>query len=137
MYFFCFKAQMLELQIIILLVRFFNRISCNKGLKAKISRFFRCFFLFNPLEAGMFQKQKDRFVPDITLTQEIQKSASVELHKWSKSMVNVENCKFLKENCKFFISYPSEMKIVSMFCNSSLFQHFLQLISTIFCSGDI
>ena len=38
---------MLELQKIFLLVRFFNWISCNKGLKAKISHSFTCFFLFN------------------------------------------------------------------------------------------
>ena len=48
---------MLELQKIFLLLRFFNRISCNKGLKAKISRFFTCFFFvllpwgWNVLEA--------------------------------------------------------------------------------------
>ena len=28
--------------------------------------FFDMFFLFNPPEAAMFQKQKDRFVPDVT-----------------------------------------------------------------------
>ena len=39
---------MLELQKIFLLVRFFNQISCNKGLKAKISCFL-CFFCLTPL----------------------------------------------------------------------------------------
>ena len=48
-YFFNFKASMLELQKIFLLVRFFNWISCNKGLKAKISCFFTCFFCLTPL----------------------------------------------------------------------------------------
>ena len=38
---------MLKLQKIFLLVRFFNRISCNEGLNAKISRFF--VFSVNPL----------------------------------------------------------------------------------------
>ena len=38
---------MLELQKIFLTVRFFNRISCNKGLKAKISCSFS-FFSVNP-----------------------------------------------------------------------------------------
>ena len=49
MYFFYFKAEMLGLQKTFLLVRFFNWISCNKGLKAKISRFFTCFFRLTPL----------------------------------------------------------------------------------------
>ena len=40
---------MLELQKIFLIVRFFNQISCNKGLKTKISCFFLCFFLFSYL----------------------------------------------------------------------------------------
>ena len=39
---------MLELQKIFLLVRFFNRISCNKGLKAKILSFFHFFLFTNP-----------------------------------------------------------------------------------------
>ena len=30
---------------------------------------------------------------------------STELHKWSENMINVENCQFLKVNCKFFFSY--------------------------------
>ena len=44
---------MLELQKIFLIVRFFNQISCNKGLKAKVSRFFYI-FVFNTPEARMF-----------------------------------------------------------------------------------
>ena len=39
---------MLGLQKIFLLVRFFNWISCNKDLKAKISRLFTCFFCLTP-----------------------------------------------------------------------------------------
>ena len=50
MYFFLFQSlDVIELQKIFLLVRFFNWISCNKGLKAKISRFFTCFFCLTPL----------------------------------------------------------------------------------------
>ena len=40
---------MLELQKIFLIVRFFTRICCNKGLKTKISCFFSCFFCLAPL----------------------------------------------------------------------------------------
>ena len=42
--FFYFKTWMLELQKIFLIVRFFIEIFCNKGLKAKFSCFFLCFF---------------------------------------------------------------------------------------------
>ena len=50
---------MLELQKIFVIVRFFNQISCNKGLKAKISCFFLVFFLFQPplrLECSRIRK---------------------------------------------------------------------------------
>ena len=40
---------MLELQKSFLLVKFFNQISCNKGLKVKILCFFLCFFCLTPL----------------------------------------------------------------------------------------
>ena len=40
---------MLELHKIFLLVRFFNQISCNKGLKTKISCFYM-FFLFENIQ---------------------------------------------------------------------------------------
>ena len=50
----------------------------------------------------MFQKQKDCFVPDITQAEEIQKSASTELHEWSENVVNVENRQFLKEIAGFY-----------------------------------
>ena len=123
---------MLELQKSFLLVKFFNQILCNKGLKAKISCFFLCFF-----GAGKFKLQKNHFVLDITKAEEIQKSASTELHKWSKNVGNVENCNFLKVNCGFLLINLSEMKTVSMFYNSSLLEYFLQLVSSIFCSGDI
>ena len=48
----------------------------------------------------MFQNQKDRFVPDVTQTEEIQKSASMELHEWSENVVDVDNRQFLKKNFK-------------------------------------
>ena len=47
--FFYFKALILELQNIFLLVKFFNWISCNKSLNAKISCFSLCFFCLIPL----------------------------------------------------------------------------------------
>ena len=41
---------MLDLQKIFLIVRFFNQIPCNKGLKG----FFLMYYLFNPPKATMF-----------------------------------------------------------------------------------
>ena len=81
--------------------------------------FFLVFFLFNPPETKMLWNQRDRFVPDFTKAEEIQKSASTELHKWSENVVNVENWQFFKGNCEFFSAIW--MKTVSMFYNSSLF----------------
>ena len=49
----------------------------------------------------MFQNQKDHFNPDVTQAEEIQKSASTELHKWSENMANAENRNFVKVNCMF------------------------------------
>ena len=116
---------MLQLQKTSLLVKFFNQISCYKDLKAKISCFFLVFFLFNPPAAGKAKLQKGHFVFDVTQAEEIQKSASTELQKWSENVVNVENCIFFFEGkLQLFISYLSEMKTVSMFYNSSLFQYF-------------
>ena len=92
------------------------------------------FFLFNPPKAGMFQNQKDLFFPDVTQAKEIQKSASTELQEWSKNVVNVENCNFLKVNYGFllFIWVKWKQSVCSMisFYSStfySLFQPFFVL----------
>ena len=63
--------------------------------------FFLMFFLFNPPKARIFWKQKDRFVPDIILAEEIQKSATTGLHEWSENVVNVKNRQVLKGHCEF------------------------------------
>ena len=57
---------MLELQKSFLIVRFFNQVSYNKSLKAKILCFF-VFFLFTPPWDGMFPNQKDSFVQEQSL----------------------------------------------------------------------
>ena len=59
--------------------------------------------MFNPPGAGKFELQKDRFVLDVTQSEEIQKSASTELHEWSENVINVENCNFLKINYEFLL----------------------------------
>ena len=42
------KLKMLELRKIFLILRFFNRISCNKGLKGNFFCFIMCFFCLTP-----------------------------------------------------------------------------------------
>ena len=103
--FFYFKAEMLELQKSFLIIRFFNRISCRKDQNFM---FLSCVFSVYPAPppipltcAGMSYNQKDCFRPDVTQAKESQKLLSMELHKWSKNVVNVENCQSLKGNYKF------------------------------------
>ena len=55
---------MAELQKSFLLDRFFNRDSCDKGLKVRMSCFF-LFFLIDSPGGGFFYNQKNHFVPDI------------------------------------------------------------------------
>ena len=129
---------MLELQKNFL-AKFLNQISCNKGLKAKISCFFLFFFLFNPLGAWKFKLQKDCFVLDVTQAEEIQKSESTELHKRSKNVVNVENCSFLKINCGYlfviWVEWKQSVCSVTLLYSStfySLFFFFLLLLLFLF-----
>ena len=93
---------MLQLQKIFLLVRFFNRISCNKGLKAKILRFFTCFFCLTSLRLECSRSRKTASFL-MSQAEEIQKSASTELRELRENVVNVENCQFLRENCEFLL----------------------------------
>ena len=95
---------MLELEKIFLLVRFFNIISCSKGLKAKISRFYM-FFQFNPLRlersrSFLLLEHSASFLMSSRL-KKFKNPASMELQEWSKNVVNVVNHHFLKEKCKF------------------------------------
>ena len=116
MFFFYFK-EMLELLKIFLLVRFSNQISCNKGLKAKISCFF-LFFLFHPrLECSRI-RETALFLTSCRLKK------FKNLHPWS--FMNEQKCgkcwkSLLSEGkLQVFFSYLSEMKTVSMFYISSL-----------------
>ena len=84
-YIFLFQSLDVELQKIFLLLRFFSRISCNKGLKAKISCFFTYFFT-NVLEAERLLRSWCH------IGWRNKKSAFTELHEWSENVVNVENC---------------------------------------------
>ena len=94
--------------------------------------FFLVFFLFKPPGAGMFQNQKDHFIPDIKQAKEIQKSASIELHECGKC------CKspIFEGKLQVFISYLNEMKTVicpiTLPCFNTFYSlfmyYFLQLV---------
>ena len=89
------------------------------------------FFLFNPLRAGKFKLQKDRFVLDIILAE--WRNIRICIH--GASWMERKRCKCWKlqlfEGKLWVFSYLSKMKTVSMSCNSSLFwaclYHFLFL----------
>ena len=112
-------SQSSEYQKVFLIVTFVNGISRNKGLKAKISWFFLCFFCLTPPRQECSRIRKTSSFLTLNRLKKIQRSTSTELHKWSEKVVNVENFSFLKVNCRFLV-VMSKMKTVSMFYNSSL-----------------
>ena len=91
--------------------------------------FFLVFFLFNPPRACKFKLQKDHFVLDVTKVEEIQKSASTELHEWSEKVVNVENCNFLKVNCRFllviWVKWKQSVCSITLLYSSTFYSLFL------------
>ena len=117
---------MLELQKIFLLVKFLNWISCNKGLKTKISRFFiYMFFLFNPPEAGMFWEAER---PLRSWRHIGWRNAKICIYGASWMEGKYDKCwesQIFEGKLWVFISYLSEMKII---CSMTL------LYSSTFCS---
>ena len=101
--------------------------------------FLVCFFLYSPLThspRGWNVLESER--PLCSLHHiGWWRNTKICIHIWSENMINIENRKFLKGNCEFFLRYLSEMKIISMFYNFFLFWYFLQLLSIIFFTGDI
>ena len=117
------------------IARFFNWISCNKGLKVKLLMFFFCLnsWGWNVLES---ERLLHSWHPIISWTNT--KSTSMELDKWSQNVVIVENCNFLKVNCWFSLVIWPKWKqsvcfIILLYSSTIL----VQVVSTIFCSGDI
>ena len=117
---------MLELQKILLLVRFFNQISCNNGLKAKISCL--CFFCFTSLRLECFRSRKTALFLMSHWLKKYKNLHPQSFTNGAKTWYKVKIANFWRK----IASYLSEMKTISMFCNLSLFQHFWQLVSTIF-----
>ena len=108
---------MLVIHKIFLIVSFFNRIFCNKGLKAKIS----CFFCLTPLRLEYSRMRKTTWFLTSHRLKKIQKSASMELQEWSENVVYVEIHHFLKGNCKFFQLSECVMKTVNwLVCSITL-----------------
>ena len=110
---------MWELQKIFLLVRSFNQISCNKGLKAKISSFFSCFFFLTLLRLECSR---------------ISKTVCSWCHiGWGNTKICIQGASkmewkhgkcwklpIFEGKLWVFFSYLSEMKTVSVFYNSSI-----------------
>ena len=63
---------MFELQKIFLLLKFFNQISCNNSLKAKISCFFLC-FLFNLPKAGECSRNRKQKTASFLMSHRLKK----------------------------------------------------------------
>ena len=120
MYLFYFKAEMLEPQKMFLIVRFFNQISCNEGLKAKISWFFLCFFCLIPWGWNILESERAlRSWHHIGW-----RNTKVCIHGASQMERKRGKCwKFLilEGKLQVFLSYLSETKTVSVFYNSSFF----------------
>ena len=129
---------MLELQKIFLMLRFFNRISFNRGLKAK-SWYFFLFFLFNPPPSwGLNVLESER--PLCTWRHIGRRNTKICVHGASQTDQKCGKCcklQLFEGKLWVFISYLGKMKTVSFFYNSVILTYFLQLASTIFCSGDI
>ena len=107
---------MLELQKSFLLVKFFNQVSFNKGLKAKMS----CFSCSTP-GAGKFKPYKRLLSSWCHIDW---RNTKIYIHRASRmEQKHRKYCKLLlfKGKLQVFISYLSEMKTVSMFYNSSFF----------------
>ena len=121
MYFFLFQG--LDVRAL-LLVRFLNRISCNKGLKAKI-----------PWGRNVLESERPlRSWPHIGWRNT--KLCIYGASRTERKRVKCWKLAISEGRLPVFISYVSEMKLVSMFYNSFLLQHFLQIVSTTFYSGD-
>ena len=94
----------MELQKIFLLLRFFNQISCNKGLKAKISCFCICFLCLTP-PLPRPKCSRIRKTASFLTSHRLRKNKNQ--HPWSftngaKSVVNVERHQFLRKIANFY-----------------------------------
>ena len=105
---------MLELQKIFLLVRLFNRISCNKGLKAKFSCFLLVFFCLTPLRLECSRRSWK--TASWFLTTHIGwRNTKICIHGASRMERRRGKCwksPIFEGKLQAFISYLSEMKIV-------------------------
>ena len=120
---------MLELQKIFLLVRFFSLISCNKCLKAKISHF--VFFCLTPWDWNIWEAER----PLCSWPHIYWRNTKICIYEASQMEQKCGKCwklPIFEGKLQVFISYLSEMKIVSMFYNffilvlfTACFYHFL------------
>ena len=110
---FLVQSLMLELPKIFLIVRFFSWISYNKGLKAKISCFFSCFFCLNPMRQNVLESER----PSRSPRHLCWRNTKICIHGASQMEQKRGNCwklSILVEKLQVFNSYLSKMKTVSM-----------------------
>ena len=121
---------MLELQKIFLLVRFFNRISCNKGLKAKISRFFMCFFCLTPLRLDWLRDFFFNFAQKMGLIVHGSyiNGLSEKILIWGKWVILIQDpeCHILSQNS------GSAVRIVLQFCTMKGAKTDMEIILMVF-----
>ena len=101
-----------------LIARFFNWISCNKGLKVKLLMFFFLFKLLR-MECSRIRKTASFLTSHNKLNK-----YKIYIHGAWQMEPKCGNCwklQLFEGKLLVFISYLSEMKTVSMFYNSSLF----------------
>ena len=102
-------------------VRFFNQISCNKCLKAKISCFYM-FFLFNPPAWDWNVLRAERLLRSWRHTG--WRNTKICIHGASRMEWKCGKCwksPIFEGKLWVFSSYLSKMRIISMLYNSSLF----------------
>ena len=105
-------------------VRFCNWISFNKGLKAKIACFFLCFLCLPPFPPPWDWNVLESERLPCSWFHIGQRNTKICIHRASEMDWKHVKCwksPIFEGKLRVFISYPSEMKTVSMFCNSSLF----------------
>ena len=101
-----------------LLVKFFNQISCNKGLKAKISCFFSCFFCLIPLGLESSSSRKTALL--CSWHHIGWRNTKICIHGASQMEWKHGKCwklQLFEGKLWVFISYLTEMKTVSMFAH--------------------
>ena len=94
----------------------------------KISCFFLCFFCLTTLGLETWSSRKTAMFL-ISHRLKKYKNLNPELHKWCKNVVNVENCNFLRVNCRFllviWVKWKQSECSITLFYFSTFYSLFL------------